>query len=281
MQVVPEARDRRCRFGSQRPAGTFHSAWRDSPPIEVGLRYRVRLEGDLGAAARLAPRLQSAALRLVDDVGTVYLESTSFEPLPSHAAVFSEAQRLMEVVRGAMRVAGIREATPLAPQAVFELDEQGGDRNTQFIVLPTIVVHAEAYPPTVIVSGVTSAVPTLGAEAAIASPAVAHALTLFAREPTWVELYKVMEVVADDVGGLHALDRSGFIDAKERDRFSQTANSMHAAGHDARHAAARIKPPEVPMSLGEATALIRGLLGLWMLSKLDAEPTQRDSAGLA
>lgn len=27
------------------------------------------------------------------------------------------------------------------------------------------------------------------------------ALTLFAREPTWVELYTVTEIVADDVGG--------------------------------------------------------------------------------
>lgn len=180
-----------------------------------------------------------------------------------------------------MRVAGIREATPLAPQAVFERDEQGGERNTQFIVVPTIVVHAEVYPPTVLVNGVPPVVPTLGAEAAITSPAVALALTLFAREPTWVELYKVMEVVGDDVGGLHALDRSGFIDAKERSRFSQTANSMHASGHDARHAAARIKPPDVPMSLGEATALIRGIVGRWMLSKVDGAPTQADPAGRA
>ena len=96
---------------------------------------------------------------------------------------------------------------------------------------------------------------------------VSRALRLFgSRTPTWVSLYKVYEIIETEVDSGGLANRSWA--SKNRIRsFKQTANSVSAAGDEARHGSEPNEPPRSPMSLAEAESLISGLLKNWLRSK--------------
>jgi len=70
----------------------------------------------------------------------------------------------------------------------------------------------------------------------------------------WVDMYRLYEVIQEDVGRpMHEL---GWASRNELERFVRTANSPDAAGDKARHGVARTDPPRKPMSLSHARELI-------------------------
>lgn len=97
---------------------------------------------------------------------------------------------------------------------------------------------------------------------------VIDALSFF-QEDTWFNLYKVYEIIIDDIGNKSKLTNAGWITKKELSRFTQTAQSRAALGEQARHASAKYKPPIEPMAHTEAKSLIRKLLSCWIDSKND------------
>jgi len=96
--------------------------------------------------------------------------------------------------------------------------------------------------------------------------AVADALHLF-RENTWISLYKVYEIISEDVGGQQAITKNGWATKKRLSQFTQTAQSRAAIGDFARHAANKFKPPSQPMTIQEAESLLRGVILSWLSSK--------------
>lgn len=225
------------------------------------------MRGDVESLLRLAPRLQSPDLHIEEVDGEVYLLSSLFETLSTREEVFALAQDLVPALRGAMRIAGVREREPIHPQAVFERKEDGTETNTQFIVIPTLVVHAEVFAPTILINGVAAQPAPLRAELALRSTAVRTVLALCAGEPSFVNLYRITEMVIDDVGGQAALDGLGWVPRAERRRFFQTANSLDAVGMEARHGTRSVPSPATPMTLEEATELVHSLVEHWLDSK--------------
>lgn len=96
-------------------------------------------------------------------------------------------------------------------------------------------------------------------------PNVADALHFF-RECDWVNLYKVYEVVRDDLTEA-VIIQQGWATKKQLGRFTQTAQSRDTLGDKARHASRKYKPHLEPMSLSEAKGLIKHLLIHWVQSK--------------
>lgn len=223
--------------------------------------------GDVDSLLRLAPRLQSRDLQVEEVDGEVYLVSSQFEALGTSEEVFALAQDLVPALRGAMRIAGVREGEPVHPQAVFERKEDGTETNAQFIVVPSLVVHAEVFAPTILINGVAAQPAPLRAELALRSTVVRTVLALCASDPSFVNLYRITEMVIDDVGGQATLDRLGWAPRAERRRFFQTANSLDAVGIEARHGTRCVPSPLTPMTLDEATELVRRLVERWLDSK--------------
>jgi hypothetical protein len=94
---------------------------------------------------------------------------------------------------------------------------------------------------------------------------VAKVIRLIATRPSdWVNLYKVMEIVKGDAGS--ALMHT-WASKRALGRFTNTANTAHATGDDARHAGDSFQAPAVPMTLTEAHTLIGGLARKWIESK--------------
>jgi len=84
---------------------------------------------------------------------------------------------------------------------------------------------------------------------------------------TWSGLYRIFEVVREDVGSEDAIERLGWASRRQIERFRRSANSPTASGLSARHAKEPTQPPPNPMSPHEAEAFVRGLLDAWFQSK--------------
>jgi hypothetical protein len=89
----------------------------------------------------------------------------------------------------------------------------------------------------------------------------------FFSEPTWINMYKVYEVISDDLGGEHKLKNVNWVDKSDIDRFTGTAQSRQLIGDDARHAKAKYIGPNKPMNIQEAKILIKTLMNAWIDSK--------------
>jgi len=76
----------------------------------------------------------------------------------------------------------------------------------------------------------------------------------------WVNLYNILEVVENDVGGIPKIAKKGWATKKAIKRFKRTANFV------ARHGA-KIKPPPNPMTPSEAESLIKTIVNSWIQSK--------------
>jgi hypothetical protein len=90
----------------------------------------------------------------------------------------------------------------------------------------------------------------------------------------WINLYKVYEVVRDDVGGKHVLVRNGWATADDIRRFTETAQSPQLLGDAARHAGRKRPPPPDPMTLDGAKALIGAMVRSWVSTKISAATAQ-------
>ena len=101
---------------------------------------------------------------------------------------------------------------------------------------------------------------------ALGDSKVAQALRLWgAGPPSWVNLYRVLEVIESDVGG--KIYEAGWAPKKEVTRFTHTPNRAETLGDQARHGKERTSPPRNPMSLADARSLLTRLLDRWLCEK--------------
>lgn len=155
-----------------------------------------------------------------------------------------------------------------------------GSKST-VVFLETIQSRSRFFPPTVVIDGAVSdslqkrylEIARL-IELANHNTDIAKAFRLYGSlEPSWRNLYLVLETVEKAVGGQGNLlkqtwltDISGMKEAIEL--FKHTSNSYAAIGAEARHAKESIIPPETPMTIDEARTVIRTLLNEWVKTKL-------------
>lgn len=85
----------------------------------------------------------------------------------------------------------------------------------------------------------------------------------------WVNLYRVMEVIENDVGGQNELIRQGYTDKRSRSRFGHSSNHPEAAGDLARHGHNKVQAPSDPMTLHEAGSYVHQIRRRWLQQKLE------------
>ena len=97
---------------------------------------------------------------------------------------------------------------------------------------------------------------------------VAKVFRLLARHPTsWSDLYKIYELIKEDLGSDSDLIATGWTTKARLDLFRRTANHPDAAGDDARHGTSNAATPSEPMTLSEGSSYIRSILHPWLASK--------------
>jgi hypothetical protein len=89
--------------------------------------------------------------------------------------------------------------------------------------------------------------------------------------PTWVELYKVYEIIEHTVRLMAAMAAAG-VSVNQVSLFARTACHPDAAGPDARHGRSRQDPPKNPMPIHRAREIIGSLVRAWMDLHAAQEP---------
>lgn len=230
-------------------------------------RFRVELRGDKPAMQAVAPRLQAPELRLQFDDGRIFLVSSVFEAMASRDAVFGAAQGMLPALTAAIRLAGIARLNDISAVRVEEGTPDGA-QSTTYVQAQAAALIVSMPTPTILIGGKPPPPPpAIHAELALVDSAVARALELFSREPSWADLFKVLEVVEEDVGGEKALERTVWASPAELKRFTATANNLNAVGLDARHARTTHQAPKSPMTLKDAERLIGQVVEAWLASK--------------
>ncbi len=88
---------------------------------------------------------------------------------------------------------------------------------------------------------------------------VAKALRLCSRELDWVNLYRIYEVISEDIGGLIS---------KEIKIFKGSANNSKVTGDHSRHGKINVGTPEETMRLADAQHLIKSKVREWVYNKI-------------
>jgi len=83
---------------------------------------------------------------------------------------------------------------------------------------------------------------------------------------SWVELYRIYEVIEGDVGRPYIV-ASRWVKDTEIRLFKHTANSVGASGNQARPGKESAHPPKNPMTLSQARTPIEGLPRTWITDK--------------
>jgi hypothetical protein len=145
-------------------------------------------------------------------------------------------------------------------------DETG--RHHQVVLADSAEVRARANPVTVSVGGEQPPPPPAPGpgyvQLAQTHPDVAEVLDLLGiadPAPGWAELYKVHEILLDNVPGFY---QRGWVTRDQISTFRASANRSEVSGDLARHARLKGDPPTRTMTLGEARALIGALVRRWL-----------------
>ena len=241
------------------------------------MKWEIQLSGDAQDLKDLVNSLRGDDLRIFERDGQYLLESSRFDDLSTSEAVRSLASDVLAVLSGAVRLS-LGGRTPLTVANVAMVGPDGR-RQVFILVSDTFYLRATAE---VVIMGDNGAVEVHRpadevpdwVRLALADHKVAKAMRLFgSREHDWVSLYRLYEVIEEDVGGINSIARHGWATRSSIRRFKHTANSPSATGDVSRHGREPADPPRDLMALSEARALVEVLLHNWLRWK-----TQRQAA---
>jgi hypothetical protein len=241
--------------------------------------WQIQLEGDTRDLKFLAEVLTTGPRKVLrDERGPGYLyESDSFYSCSISQEVEQLAEGELAVLSGILKLE--RNARDgLKYGAVFRLNPAGG-RDVFVNIRESLEVRVEM--------GAITAVATDAAGNVIAQPApppprsavllqlatgdaaIAKVLRLLSASDavTWVGLYRIHEVIEDDMGGQHKLEKQGWGSAGDLRRFKHSANSVQVGGDKSRHGKEPQVPPKDPMTLAEAEAYAKYIVQAWLASK--------------
>jgi hypothetical protein len=222
--------------------------------------WLIEVEGEKEDLRELSRLLNSPDLNISEEEGAFILRSSGFGPLPDSKDIHEVSTTLVEILNGAAKLYN-EGFQGIAAKAVVRVDENG--RRSKYIRLTAQPrsFHLRALPSRHDLVGCWFAI-------ALGDVHAARALILYGSlEHNWRNLYMVLEVIKDDVGGYDRLCQEGWVPKAKVRQFKHTANSFLAIAREARHADVSRQPPKVPMPLEEAKWLVHDLLCKWLESK--------------
>ena len=233
--------------------------------------WLVELRGHTFDLEDLANLFTTPDLLILKEGEEFLLKSTAFDALANADEVYAKAKSLMPSLNGiaSVYVAGYRNVGMSG--VVVSIDAGGTRKRHIYLSVDAgdfrIRGSADVAGDVVAPKGPTPADAAIGA--ALKEEVVSRALRFFGQTTNWVNLYKVLDAIREDLGGkLKAVEDRGWVAASEIGRFTGTANNHTAASGEARHGFDfKGGPIANPMSLNEAEELIRTLLREWLKSK--------------
>lgn len=226
------------------------------------MTVRVWLAGRGSDLDTLAELFSSGDAVIDHDDGSYFLSSPSLDVL-SGTEILDVATAILGRLNGLARVLH-DNYRPVESDGRF-VDSDGN--NHTVIRVPTIEGTARVFAPK-ITGGTPQPRPPGAVDFAgltSTNPDVAEAVAILGRHPlTWIDLYKVFEIIRDNVGNQKSLIDKGWKTRDEISAFTVSANSPRVSGEEARHARLTSGTPQHVMNLDEGRALITSLVTSWL-----------------
>lgn len=243
--------------------------------------WKVRLLGNATDLEILAKDIASGPFRVrCEGEEGYFYESDSLEQLQSYSEVKAQASIEITHLAGLVKLY-YGSSVGLDLDAVYR-NNDNGTRTIHIDIVERIqirdfmdikVIRADengilqevAEVPTTSVASRISAAQELAA----LDGSVAKVLRLLGAKDamTWVGLYRIFEVVEQDAGGQHALEKKPGVDAVLLKRFKHSANSPHVGGDSSRHGSEKSDPPKESIDIGRASSFVKQLVKDWLSSK--------------
>jgi hypothetical protein len=233
----------------------------------------VRLKGERFDLEDFPKLLCSPEVRIVEEDGSFYLESSEFNSLTSVEEVRERGRALIKLINGVTNL-NRDNFLGISEDAIIRVEDDGKRHGYLFLEEAITIRTKVSAQLTVIAADGSEKVSTQPSalesllEVAQKYNVVADALSFY-RDDTWSSLYKAYEIIRDDVSGKHQIIKNGWSVDSDINRFTQTAQSRAAIGDSARHASKKYIPPAQPMTLLEARALIKTILSRWVSSNFN------------
>ena len=235
------------------------------------MEWSVIITGDRYDLEYLCKCLDSPELCITQQGQDFILESTDFNSLTDAKDVKNKASEILALVNGAAKLdLGVRK--PLSVAHVVKVKDDG-NREVFVEVSDTIIMRDRVTVSVVGADGTVreirqvSLIPNWVADAQ-RDENVAKVLRLFGiGHRNWVNLYRIYELVENDIGGISNIVKKGWATRKAIERFNHTANSPGAIGNESRHGKQTSQPPKDPMTLSEAKSLVETILHNWLRMK--------------
>lgn len=229
------------------------------------MRWHAYLQGEQFDMDELAERFPSGSDPFVaqDDQG-FYVSSTALDTHTAPAEAFKQVETLMTMVNALARAANSSYVDVQASGRLLDTDSGNNHTFASIREGPEIRARADA------AQGLSNDQPAqpqprepLYVRLALSKPVVAEALQLMGTgDLDWPRLYKIYEVIRDDVGGESGLQ--GWATRNEISAFTGSANRPDVSGDDARHARASGPPPRRAISHSQGREFVAKLLHNWM-----------------
>jgi hypothetical protein len=234
--------------------------------------WEVSLKGDPADLDILSQSFSDPAFSISKLGDEFVLKSSQFDVMNGAREVRDRAKALLDLVNGAAMLA-IGSRTPVAIGGVHR---RHADGHRDVAMFAEIVGHCRVL-ASLTIAHLDGSTETFRpgdlirdwVKVASTDKEVAKALSLLSTGPAdWVNLYRVLEVVESDCGGIAGIKPERWATEKAIRLFKRTANSPGATGSDSRHGAQSTKPPPKPMPLPEARSLILAIVQAWLRAKV-------------
>lgn len=235
------------------------------------MEWYVGIIGDNFDLEDLSKSLNSPEFSITKKGEDYILKSTHFNSLEDVDCVRNKANEILYLINGAAKLEfGMRK--PLEVARVCRVNDDG---KTECSVVFSDSAHARDRVKASLITKDGEVQEIFQADPisefisiGLKDEKVAKVLRLFGnRTNDWVNLYRIYEIIKNDVGGKHKIVEKGWATKKAIKRFTQTANSVGAVGDESRHGVEKTEPPEDPMRPHEAESFIEAIIHNWIKSK--------------
>lgn len=235
------------------------------------MNWEIQIDGDPADLRELSKSLAEDELRIVESNRQYFLESVYFRGLTRREEVISKAIEILQLLTGSVKLE-LHGRVPIVFAGVASIDDSG--KKTLYVdVFDSLdirdILELEMRPSdgTVVKFNPADDVKKW-VRIGLSNHKVGKALSLFGiPEHDWVSLYRLYEVMEEDVGGTDKIARRGWATKTSIKLFKHTANSPASVGDASRHGSESTTPPPKPMSLTEARSLIEAIMHRWLSSK--------------
>lgn len=200
-------------------------------------QWLVSLRGDSSDLAQLAGCKPNTIADISLRNGEYVLKSSTLIESEDADTIYRKALEILDLVNGGARLF-LDSKSPIKVFHVIRVDDNCDE--THYMYLADQSVGRDPVRVVEEVDGIQRTIepvnPVLDWIAmGRKNPNVARALQLMTGEFTWVNMYRLYEVIQDDLGGKGSITSRGWASDNKIDLFKHTANHSAVLGGDARH----------------------------------------------